>query len=93
MSDHGVVQYREMLLREIKKVQQGLDPINLFRDPNSPIIDTKGLRKNNFTFWHPVFGAPSTAPQSRNPQRRQGYVCGFAQSGRPNLPQIRAAIL
>ena len=41
VSDHGVVQYREMLLREIKKVQQGLDPINVFRDPNSPIIDTK----------------------------------------------------
>ena len=40
-SDHGVVQYREMLLREIKKVQQGLDPINVFRDPNHPIIDTK----------------------------------------------------
>jgi 5,5'-dehydrodivanillate O-demethylase oxygenase subunit len=40
-SDRGVVQYREMLMREIKKVQQGLDPINVFRDPNHPIIDTK----------------------------------------------------
>jgi len=40
VSDHGVVQYREMLLREIKKAQQGLDPINFFRDPNHPIIDT-----------------------------------------------------
>ena len=30
-----------MLLHEIKKVQEGLDPINVFRDPNSPIIDTK----------------------------------------------------
>ncbi|MGZ9174294.1 MAG: Rieske 2Fe-2S domain-containing protein, partial [Candidatus Binatia bacterium] len=26
VSDHGVVMYREMLLREIKKVQQGLEP-------------------------------------------------------------------
>lgn len=39
-SDRGIVMYREMLTREIKKVQQGLDPINVFRDPNGPIIDT-----------------------------------------------------
>jgi hypothetical protein len=30
-----------MLLREIKKVQEGIDPINVFRDPDHPIIDTK----------------------------------------------------
>jgi 5,5'-dehydrodivanillate O-demethylase len=41
VSDHGVVMYREMLLREIKKVQQGLEPINFFRDPDHPIIDTQ----------------------------------------------------
>ncbi|MBM4261392.1 MAG: Rieske 2Fe-2S domain-containing protein [Deltaproteobacteria bacterium] len=39
-SDRGIVLYREILTREIKKVQQGLDPINVFRDPNLPIIDT-----------------------------------------------------
>jgi hypothetical protein len=33
--------YREMLKREIKKVEQNLDPMNVFRDPNHPIIDTK----------------------------------------------------
>ena len=33
--------YREMLMREIKKVQQGLDPMNVFRDDNHPIIDTQ----------------------------------------------------
>ena len=27
--------------REIDKVQQGLEPMNVFRDPNHPIIDTK----------------------------------------------------
>jgi hypothetical protein len=53
----------------------------------------KGVRKSNFTNWHPIFGVPSAAPQSRNPQRRHCYACGFAQSGRPNLPQIRAPIL
>ena len=41
VSDHGVVRYREMLLREIKKVKEGVDPINVFRDPDHPIIDTK----------------------------------------------------
>ena len=40
-SDRGVVMYREMLKREIEKVQKGLDPMNVFRDPNQPIIDTK----------------------------------------------------
>jgi 5,5'-dehydrodivanillate O-demethylase len=40
-SDRGIVLYREMLAREIKKVQQGQDPINVFRDPNGPVIDTK----------------------------------------------------
>jgi 5,5'-dehydrodivanillate O-demethylase len=40
-SDRGVVLYREMLKREIQKVAQGLEPINVFRDPNHPIIDTK----------------------------------------------------
>jgi len=37
-------------------------------------------RKNNFPFRHPIFTQPSAAPQSRNPQRRPGYACGFAQS-------------
>jgi 5,5'-dehydrodivanillate O-demethylase len=40
-SDRGIVMYREMLTREIKKVQQGQDPINVFRDPNHAIIDTQ----------------------------------------------------
>jgi 5,5'-dehydrodivanillate O-demethylase len=40
-SDRGIVLYREMLKREIDKVQQGLEPMNVFRDPNGPIIDTK----------------------------------------------------
>ena len=40
-SDRGVVMYRELLAREIRKVQQGLDPMNVFRDPNHAVIDTK----------------------------------------------------
>lgn len=41
VSDHGVVIYREMLKREIDKVKKGLEPMNVFRDPDHPIIDTK----------------------------------------------------
>jgi 5,5'-dehydrodivanillate O-demethylase len=40
-SDRGVVMYREMLRREIQKVERGLDPMNVFRDPSHAIIDTK----------------------------------------------------
>ena len=43
-------------------------------------FQTKGLRKNNLAFWHLIFTPSSAAPQSRNPQRRPGYACGFAQS-------------
>jgi 5,5'-dehydrodivanillate O-demethylase len=40
-SDRGVVMYRELLRREIQKVARGLDPMNVFRDPDHAIIDTK----------------------------------------------------
>jgi 5,5'-dehydrodivanillate O-demethylase oxygenase subunit len=40
-SDRGVVMYREMLRREIQKVERGLDPMNVFRDPGHAIIDTR----------------------------------------------------
>ena len=32
-SDQGIAMYRRMLKREIKKVQQGLDPVGVIRDP------------------------------------------------------------
>ena len=40
-SDRGVVMYREMLMTGNRKVQQNLDPMNVFRDPDHAIIDTK----------------------------------------------------
>jgi 5,5'-dehydrodivanillate O-demethylase len=41
-SDRGVVMLREIMLREIKRVQQGLDPIGIIRDPSRHVmIDTK----------------------------------------------------
>ncbi|HEY3115869.1 MAG TPA: hypothetical protein VGK54_03930, partial [Chloroflexota bacterium] len=40
-SDRGIVMYREMLRREIAKVQRGEDPAGVIRDPNHEMIDTK----------------------------------------------------
>ena len=41
-SDRGVVILREIMMREIRKVQQGLDPIGVIRDPAQDVmIDTK----------------------------------------------------
>jgi 5,5'-dehydrodivanillate O-demethylase len=39
-SDRGIVMFRNLLKREIEKVQQGLDPIGVVRDPDYAIIDT-----------------------------------------------------
>jgi 5,5'-dehydrodivanillate O-demethylase len=40
-SDRGVVMLREMLEREIAKVEEGIDPIFVVRDPHHAIIDTQ----------------------------------------------------
>jgi 5,5'-dehydrodivanillate O-demethylase len=40
-SDYGVVMFREMLKREIEKVGRNVDPMNVIRDPDHSIIDTK----------------------------------------------------
>ena len=40
-SDRGIIIYREILMENIKKVQQGQDPMGVVRDPNHGIIDTK----------------------------------------------------
>jgi len=39
-SDRGVVMLRDMLRREIEKVQRGEDPIGVYHDPNHEVIDT-----------------------------------------------------
>jgi len=39
-SDKGIIMYRRMLRQEIEKVQMGLDPMNVFRDPEHKIVDT-----------------------------------------------------
>lgn len=47
-SDRGVVMLRELMRREIVKVQNGQDPIGIHRDPNHAMIDTnvdEGVRQ------------------------------------------------
>jgi 5,5'-dehydrodivanillate O-demethylase len=40
-SDRGIVMLREVMMREIKKVEQGIDPLGVLRDPEqNPLIDT-----------------------------------------------------
>ena len=40
-ADRGIVMLREMMKREIEKVQKGLDPLGVVRNPDHPMIDTK----------------------------------------------------
>ena len=40
-SDRGVIMLREMLRREIEKVQRGEDPMAIERDPSHEMIDTR----------------------------------------------------
>lgn len=47
-SDRGVAMLRDLMKREIVKVQRGEDPIAIYRDPNHAIIDTnvdEGVRQ------------------------------------------------
>jgi 5,5'-dehydrodivanillate O-demethylase len=39
-ADRGIVMLRELLKRQIEKVQAGIEPINVYRDPDRPTVDT-----------------------------------------------------
>ena len=39
-SDRGVVMFRRVMKEQIQRVQDGKDPIGVFRDPDHPMIDT-----------------------------------------------------
>lgn len=39
-TDRGIVMYRNILKREIEKVQRGEDPMGVLRDPDHPMIET-----------------------------------------------------
>jgi 5,5'-dehydrodivanillate O-demethylase len=62
-SDRGIVLLRRVLKENIERVQQGLDPLGVIRDPNHPMIDTnlmgeaQGVRGER----HPAgIGAPTS---------------------------------
>ena len=40
-SDRGIHLFRKVTKEQIARVQQGLDPMNVFRDPNHEIINTE----------------------------------------------------
>ena len=51
-SDRGIVMLREMVKREIGRVQQGQDPKGIIRDPDHRIIDTKVMESiREMTYW------------------------------------------
>jgi 5,5'-dehydrodivanillate O-demethylase len=44
-SDRGIVMFRELTKREIAKVQQGLDPLGLVREPSQDTMIDTNLEK------------------------------------------------
>lgn len=53
--------FREMLAREIGRVQEGLDPLGLVRDPDHPMIET------SLEWWVRVL---RSGIESADPRRR-----------------------
>ena len=45
-SDAGIVMLRDLMLQEIEKVRQGLDPMGVMRDPDHAIVDTNLANEN-----------------------------------------------
>jgi 5,5'-dehydrodivanillate O-demethylase len=61
-SDRGIVMLRELMKREIGKVQQGLDPLGLIREASRDSMIDTNLEK--------ALHGPETQHQLRIPQRR-----------------------
>jgi hypothetical protein len=57
-SDRGIVVLRSMLLREIERMQQGLDPVGVIRDPNHAPIDTHFQNYVDVMARYPRTGRP-----------------------------------
>ena len=88
-SDRGVVMYREMLLENIEKVQQGLEPLGVVRDPDHPIIDTnlkqelEGSRRGRLS-RRPVEAQTLRGEVRKRRRRRQSSAderCGVTPAG------------
>ena len=61
-SDRGVVLLRRILQEQIKKVQNGEDPMGVFRDENHAIIDTK----IDEDFWKGRSSSTVAATEAKN---------------------------
>ncbi|MPZ15149.1 MAG: Rieske 2Fe-2S domain-containing protein [Chloroflexi bacterium] len=61
-SDRGIVLFRNVLKREIVKVQQGLDPLAVVRDPDHAMIDTF-LTESLQEGWYDPSGRPGGSTQ------------------------------
>lgn len=56
VSDVGIIEYRKLLKRELDKVQQGDEPMNVFRDPAKNVcIDFPRERIKHLQFTRPVY--------------------------------------
>jgi 5,5'-dehydrodivanillate O-demethylase oxygenase subunit len=61
-TDVGIIAYRQMLQRELQKVEQGEDPMGTIRDPARNTIIELPLEKNKF---HMSAGFEKTSRRSR----------------------------
>jgi 5,5'-dehydrodivanillate O-demethylase oxygenase subunit len=59
-SDRGVAMFRKLTKEQVERVQQGLDPMGVVRDPNHPMIDTNIDESTKVEGSRPVgIGAPA----------------------------------
>jgi 5,5'-dehydrodivanillate O-demethylase len=65
-SDRGIMMLRQIVRREIEKVQMGLDPMNVYRDPGHEIVDTN-LQRNidDLGRWRGATPPPELARAAR----------------------------
>lgn len=80
MSDLGIVFYREMLMEQIERVEYGLDPMNVSRNPaKNPVIEAP-VPKKILNLAH-----AQSARQRRRTRRRQRDLLGqsFSKPGEP----------
>jgi 5,5'-dehydrodivanillate O-demethylase len=74
-SDRGIVMLRQMVRREIEKVRQGLDPMNVVRDPETVVVDT-ALQDSitNLGAWRGASPPPPDyAAAAQSARARRGY--------------------
>lgn len=77
-ADRGIVMFERMLLREMERVQQGLDPIAVIRDPGQ-VIDTS----YEFFRQHWTERLTQVVPAGVPMYARPGTQRGLAVAGAP----------